>query len=741
MLAPVPELAAEDGRSSPNWRHYLDRLDIPAAPEVVAAWFADAAQWPALLPGLQGGSDASGWRWRGDACVPMHTTTPDGSHLRLHGHLGRTLLVLRLTLRPHGAATDARVLLSVPVPAAWLGRRLNLPGRLASRVFAALARVLGTAFPPTPSPLPTLSSTELDDLVTRLTPHFPRTVAAFQELPGGLAALRRVYDLTRHWQQGDRPMAGLIDRGAVPALPARDTFDVIVAGGVMGLLYATALTCLYGRRVLVFDRHVVGCTHREWNISAGELAVLVRLGLFSEAELAGVVARRYAQGRVRFHAGGISVPPAELLLDDVLNVAIDADAMLALCLRRFTAAGGTVRSGHSFRRAVVVDRGPTRVLVETESAEGPCAFVARLLIDTMGAASPIAAALTGGGGLGGVCPTVGTVATGFVSGSAPDTVDPAVGDVLVSVADSMAGRQHIWEAFPGRGDAVTVYLFYYDRAQGRARRDANLLALYEDYFALLPTYKRLSPTFRHLRPVYGYIPARHRDRWRQPPVETVAQGIVSLGDAAAQQSALTFCGFGSAVRSVARVAPLVDRCLRDDLLEARHLRHITAAQPNLGVIWVFSRFMQPRAAPVGRPAEVNDLMNVFCAALRELGPDLADRFFKDRFGWRDYTRLVLHTARRYPAVFPRTLSTLGVRDTALWGVSYLEFSAACLRDGLVQTALNVVGHRRVGWAERRWPALGLRLAAHRLARQAQQGWPDLPQHPAHADHARDAVVV
>ena len=88
-------------------------------------------------------------------------------------------------------------------------------------------------------------------------------------------------------------------------------------------------------------------------------------------------------------------------------------------------------------------------------------FAARLLLDTMGSGSPIAAALTDGAAFGGVCPTVGTVARGFAAGDAPDEVDPTIGDVLISIADAVGGRQHIWEAFPGREDEVTVYLFYY----------------------------------------------------------------------------------------------------------------------------------------------------------------------------------------------------------------------------------------------------------------------------------------
>jgi lycopene cyclase CruA len=245
--------------------------------------------------------------------------------------------------------------------------------------------------------------------------------------------------------------------------------------------------------------------------------------------------------------------------------------------------------------------------------------------------------------------------------------NPRVGDILVSVAHAQRGQQYMWEGFPGRGDELTVYLFYYDTLTKDERRkteadipsssvlrpsSVNLMQLFEDYFALLPTYKRQGPGFRHIKPVYGYIPARHSLRRQEAPL---LRGVLPIGDSAAQQSPLTFCGFGSHIRNLDRTTTLLHQALRHDLLEPRHLRAISSYQVNVSLNWVFSRFMQPW----GAPDDVNTLQNIFLAVLNELGEDLARRFFRDQMRWGDYHRLVLGMFRRHPQIAGKAWRVLG----------------------------------------------------------------------------------
>jgi lycopene cyclase CruA len=325
---------------------------------------------------------------------------------------------------------------------------------------------------------------------------------------------------------------------------------------------------------------------------------------------------------------------------------------------------------------------------------------------------------------------VGTVVSGLVPGTERNEFDPTIGDILISVDDAQDGRQMIWEGFPGRGDELTVYVFYYAALKnyghsfeppppavtepGDPPPRYSLLGLFEHYFALLPSYKKPGPDFRHVKPVYGYIPGRHSVDMHDSPL---LRGVLPVGDAAAQQSPLTYCGFGSHVRNLQRTTSLLDYALRHSLLEPRHLRHSTAFQVNVSLNWVFSRFMQPWGYPQG----VNEIQNAFLAALNDLGLDVATRFFRDRMHWHDYNRVVWASMMRYKAVFVIVWPVLGLRGVWQWFNDYVRFSAASAA-AVVGRKLGPRGERLLtGLATRISPALGLRIRA-RYAEWRAMGW-------------------
>ncbi len=266
---------------------------------------------------------------------------------------------------------------------------------------------------------------------------YPQTVAAFREMNANehlerIARLDHVWHFIREQSMPDAPDDVYALTSTLP--PTDGEYDLIYAGGGLGLLHATVMARRYGCRVLLFDRGEVGCAHREWNISREELAALVDIGLFNWDELAEIVMNKYERGVVRFYAGP-GKQPNELWMRNVLDVALDAGALLTLARRKLEAAGGTVLDNRMFQCAHVRTDGPMRVVAEIARADGTTErYGARLLLDGMGSISPLALRRFGNQPFAGVCPTVGTVVTGLVEGTAPDEHNPHVGDVLLSVA-------------------------------------------------------------------------------------------------------------------------------------------------------------------------------------------------------------------------------------------------------------------------------------------------------------------
>ncbi len=738
--------------------HIHRYIEVPAPLHVIQDLLTEQ-------PPLAGERLGGFWRWQNKLWSVERAGFDDGRILwrGLCPALPEAGFLLSATLQDAVITTHIQIHLAITLPGgslfnAWHDRRraAQLALELDTGLRTLRRRALQQAPPPT---LPAELPDDPQQLADVLQASHPATVAAFtamQALPG----LQAVAQLDRRWQATEAgAFTAEIYQSVTTLPPTLDTFDLIYAGGGLGLLHAAVMACRYGYRVLLFDRGEVGCAHREWNISDRELRALVTIGLFTQAELEQVIMRRYADGIVRFHPDQSGVQPAELHLPNVLNVAIDAAGLLQLARRKLEAAGGMVLDQRAFKQVCV--QSPGAVAVEVEHGDGNHEWYrGRVLLDGMGATSPLALRRFAGRPFAGVCPTVGSVVEGLEHGPAVDQHHPDVGDILVSITDTQRDRQLIWEGFAGRGDELTVYVFYYDvlknkeqrtgchtqrvpgeqsnkgaseqeyrgvarqaqtrqqqtpgEERGQATARHSLLDLFEDYFRLLPTYKRPGPNFRHIKPVYGFIPARHTQQRLTVPL---LPGVLPVGDSSAQQSPLTFCGFGSHVRNLDRTTGLLDLALRRELLAPEYLGLISAYQANVALNWVFSRFMQPWHAP----HDVNRLQNIFARVLNEVGVDAAVRFFQDQMTWRDYSRIVNHTLAIYKPIIPTALTVLGPRDTLRWIADWLRFSAAAAAAALGRkvgdAALDRLGER----LERARPGLAFHLAARR-AEWRVMGW-------------------
>lgn len=543
-----------------------------------------------------------------------------------------------------------------------------------------------------------------------LAEHYPKTVQYFQRIPNGEYDLTRVYWWERRWRDGvnhpqkpnpvlfyqaDKTMKAVLAQrqGATPP-----SYDLIYIGGALGAVHAAVMAQL-GYRVLLLERLPFGRMNREWNISRQEFQGLIDLGLFTQEEFESMIAREYRDGFNKFFDGNNpAIAKAPILhTPTVLNIALDAERLLALCGEKLKAAGGDIWDETEFERADMARDGVVLQAQHLPTQTQKCA-IGRLLVDAMGTASPIAWQLNGGRAFDSVCPTVGAVIDG---GFEPGVWDSEYGDVLNSHGDVSRGRQLIWELFPGRGDELTFYLFHYH--QVHPENPGSLLEMYEDFFTILPEYRRCDmDKLRWKKATFGYIPGFFSvgggDR-------TVASDrLIAIGDAASLQSPLVFTGFGSLVRNLPRLTALLDVALRHDLLQAKHLNQIRAFQSNIAVTWLFSKGMM---VPTGKniaPERVNSMLNTFFGILAAEPPEVADRFIKDRAGWKTFNDMALKAALKNPALLVWIWDLADFRDLVRWLGSYLNFTLMALISFLFQW---LPGFTRwvQPWLESRNPAL------------------------------------
>lgn len=503
---------------------------------------------------------------------------------------------------------------------------------------------------------------------------FPLTVENFASLPNREAWLNRVWEIERRWQMArenpNKTEEVILFDSAPKDSVAEAEYEIIYAGGTLGLLHAAVMATKYNRRVLIFDAHTVGVTHRDWNISDEELQEFVRLELFTREEIETAVANRYKTGFVKFYDANSPIKAPPLFMDNVLDVAIEADKLLALAAAKLKKTGSKIISNLRFVRAHVHQ---DKILVECEDAKDGARrlFAAKLFVDATGTNSSVSRQLNDGVSITHICPTVGTLASGFKRGVDEKAVDFSVGEILVSTEDAADNRQLMWEGFPGnpQKDEYTTYLFFYDSVESKA--DKSLLQLFENYFEKLPDYKQRNAAWRVVKPVFGYIPSVHQHGWKN--VKKTATGRITLvGDAAGLSSPLTFCGFGSHVRNLRKLTAQTEKVLRENLFDEKSLSEINAYEPRVAQMASLAEFMRP--TETGKPSVVNETMNAVMSALQSLDKNIAREMFQDRISFDSFNKVLLTTAKIHPAVFKKMFAHLGASG-AFWWIANIAKSA------------------------------------------------------------------
>jgi lycopene cyclase CruA len=594
-----------------------------------------------------------------------------------------------------------------------------------AKIIHDLTTKIRQAFPPT-HPAPPEIDLSHQSIFEALAPHYPMTAKYFQKMPNGEADLQRVYWWEKRWREGVKnPQAPKqvlfrVDDTSHLTATSQQKYDLIYIGGALGVIHAAVMARL-GYRVLLLERLPFGRMNREWNISRDEFQRLIDLDLFTPAEFEGVIAREYVDGFSKFFdANNPANCKANVLsTPTVLNICLDAEALLRVCGDKLRQAGGEIWDQTEFIRA---DVSAQETVVTSQYLPTGATRIARgrLLVDAMGTASPIAWQLNGVHAFDSVCPTVGAA---IASGFDPEVWDAKYGDVLFSHGDISRGRQLIWELFPGAGEEITVYLFHYH--QVNPENPGSLLEMYEDFFTILPEYRRCDmDKLVWRKPTFGYIPGHFSVSSTDRVV--AFDRLMAIGDAASLQSPLVFTGFGSLVRNLPRLTHLLDTALKHDLLDADALSRIRAYQSNVAVTWLFSKGMMVPTGMSLPPARINATLNTFFGLLANEPPIVADTFIKDRTDWITFNRLALKAAGQNPALLWWIWKIAGAKDIFRWLGSYLVFSVNAIVNFLFANWIPAFATQIQPWLETRSPRMWLQLLAFSYSLRSSTQPPPFP---------------
>jgi lycopene cyclase CruP len=445
--------------------------------------------------------------------------------------------------------------------------------------------------------------------------------------------------------QGDRLLTSIRENTApIPTvvkesqqtLDAVD-WDVIVCGGTLGILIGCALA-VKGLRVALMERGILRGREQEWNISRPELEVFVELNLLSLEELGQAIATKYNPARVSF-AGG-----AEIWVEDVLNIGVDPVYLLETLKTRFLAAGGNLLENTPFSEAIIHPEG---VLVNNQ-------YKTKLLIDAMGNFSPITRQARQGKKPDALCLVVGSCAQGFPTNNS--------GDLLFSFTPLKNQCQYFWEAFPAK-DGRTTYLFTYMDAEPQR---LTLAALFEEYLRLLPEYQGVELNqLQFQRALFGFFPS-----YRQSPIKTPWNRLLTVGDSSGSQSPLSFGGFGAMVRHLKRLTYGIDEALESNQLSAQNLALLQPYQPNLTVTWLFQRAMSVGVNQQIAPDQINQLLTAVFEEMQQLGTPVLKPFLQDVVQFSALTQTLLKTGLFHPGLIAKIIPQVGLLSLLDWMVHY-----------------------------------------------------------------------
>ncbi|KAL9453697.1 hypothetical protein AB3S75_009329 [Citrus x aurantiifolia] len=448
------------------------------------------------------------------------------------------------------------------------------------------------------------------------------------------------------------------------------TFDVIVCGGTLGIFIATALS-FKGLRVAIVERNTLKGREQEWNISRKELLELVESGILVEDDIDEATAAKFNPNRCGFEGKG------EIWVGDILNLGVSPAKLIEIVKKRFISLGGVIFEGYSVSSICTYENAAVLQLAEGKILSS------HLIIDAMGNFSPVVKQIRSGRKPDGVCLVVGSCARGFKDNSTSDVIYSS--SSVKKVGDSEV--QLFWEAFPAGSGPLdrTTYMFTYIDPQAGSPKLEELL---ERYWDLMPEYQGVTlDNLEIQRVIYGIFPT-----YRDSPLPAAFNRILQFGDASGIQSPVSFGGFGSLTRHLARLSTGVYEAVRGDFVDSYSLSLLNPYMPNLSASWLFQRAMSAKQQSDVSPDFINELLFVNFQCMQKLGDPVLRPFLQDVIKFGPLAKTLGLVMLNKPQIIPSIFKQVGIPVLVDWSGHFFMLGYYTLlstfADPVIRSLLN-----------------------------------------------------
>lgn len=177
------------------------------------------------------------------------------------------------------------------------------------------------------------------------------------------------------------------------------------------------------------------------------------------------------------------------------------------------------------------------------------------------------------------------------------------------------------------------------------------------------------------------------------PLPAAFDRVLQFGDASGIQSPVSFGGFGSLTRHLARLSAGIYEAISGDFLDSYSLSLLNPYMPNLSASWLFQRAMSAKKESNVSPDFINELLHANFQSMQRLGDPVLKPFLQDVIKFGPLTKTLGLVMLTKPQILPSIFKQVGIPVLLDWSghffmLGYYTFLSTFM-DPVIRPLLNV----------------------------------------------------